>query len=172
MSQNDQPLSEPIQEKGEESTIEHQCEEYLTGWKRALADYDNLKKTLGEEKESLRNILHEGVLLRLFPLVDHFDQALRYQPKNEDPALQNWIKGVLLVRTQLEDVLRSLGAEPFGQSGEIFDPSMHESAGSRSDAVYPDQSILEVLQRGWKIKERIVRPANVIINIHVETTNA
>ncbi len=155
-------MSDEQQKKPTE--MEVKCEEYLAGWKRALADYDNLKKDLVREKGDLRRAVSSEALIALLPVMDNFDQALKFKPKSDDASVANWLTGVMQVRNQLEDVMRSLGAEPFGREGDLFDPSMHESAGARKDADKPEHAIVEIVSRGWKLGDRVLRPAKVIIN--------
>ncbi|MBI4599087.1 nucleotide exchange factor GrpE [Candidatus Uhrbacteria bacterium] len=144
--------------------LRKKCEEYLGGWKRALADYDNARKELVTEKGAARRAAAVETLLLFLPVIDNLDQALRFRPQTDDAAVKNWLNGMLQVRTQFEDALRSLGAEPFGSPGEVFDPSLHESGGSRADQASPDQAVLEVVQRGWKAAGRVLCPAKVVIN--------
>ena len=144
--------------------IQAKCDEYLHGWKRALADYDNLRKNLTREKGEMRRALAEESLLSLIPVLDNFDQAFRHKPKIDDPAVQSWMMGLLAMRTQLDEVAKELGAEPFGRESESFDPMIHESLGAKKDETAADSSILEVQMRGWKMGEKIIRPAKVVIN--------
>lgn len=141
------------------------CEEYLAGWKRALADYDNLKKDLVREKGEMRRAVTAEALLALMPVVDNFDQAMKFKPRCEDANVEQWLTGVLQVRSQLEEALKGFGAEPFAREGDAFDPLLHESAGSRKDEGKPDSRVLEVVQRGWKLGDKVIRPAKVVINI-------
>ncbi len=153
----DQPLETPIAEKCPS------CDEYKLGWQRALADYDNLKKDLLKEKEGMRRIVKEDVAESIIPILDHFDQALRFKPQGLDATAENWVTGMMHVRNQLESVLLGLGVESFGSVGDIFDSNVHESVGEREDADAADHSIIEVSQRGWKLAERVIRPALVIV---------
>lgn len=144
--------------------LQAKCDEYLAGWKRALADYDNLKKNLASEKGELRRAVAEESVLRLVSVIDNFDQAVKHKPDAADAAVGAWLEGVLHVRTQLEDVLKDLGAEPFGRAGEAFDPSVCDAAGTGRDVSKPDDTVLEVVRRGWKMGERIVRPCVATVN--------
>lgn len=160
---------EKTEEVMEDEPIEHnsaceKCDEYLTGWKRALADYDNIKKDLIREKQMLRHSLAEEFILSVLPVLDNFDQATKHKPNSEGQEIDVWLTGILHIRTQLEEVLKSIGAEPFGHPGEAFDPTVHEASGENRDQDKPDQSILEINQRGWKINDKIIRPAKVIVN--------
>ena len=151
-----------------------QCETYLQGWQRALADYDNLKKDLAKERDIMRRGAKEDVAESIIPILDHFDQALRFKPKGLDANAENWLTGMMHVRNQLESVLLDLGVEPFGQVGDVFDPNLHEAVGSVESSpslqrreseggLLEPESIAEVSLRGWKLGDRIVRPATVVI---------
>lgn len=139
------------------------CEEYLAGWKRALADYDNLKK----QTERDRTLICEMSIARaadgMLRLCDQMDNAISQLPP--DPEGTNpYLKGINIFRSHFEQELNQLGLEPYGVVGEKFDPHIHEAVSSRADESKTDQSILEVTQRGWKMSDRIVRPAKVIVN--------
>ncbi|HAU66551.1 TPA: nucleotide exchange factor GrpE [Candidatus Uhrbacteria bacterium] len=140
------------------------CEEYLMGWKRALADYDNLKKDLVRERVEIRARAREDLGQQLIAVLDNFDQAAKFQPQEVSKEVQTWLTGLMYVRVQLETVLQELGLEPFGEAGTLFNAHLHEAAAQRSEPEKSDQEILEVFQRGWKMGDKIVRPAKVVIN--------
>lgn len=140
------------------------CEEHLSGWKRALADYENLKKSLYKEKDEMRKSTKEDVAYSLIPVVDNFYQAVRHKPEGLDLSTESWLQGILYVKTQLEGVLSEIGVESFGEVGEEFNPNLHDITEEKENADKPDQSILEVLQRGFRLGEKVLRPAKIIIN--------
>ena len=141
-----------------------QCDEYLTGLKRALADYDNLKKDLSRERAQMHVHAVERSVLAILPVLDNFDAAFKFAPTEVDPKTKQWLQGVLHVRTQLEDALKELGLDPFGEVGEAFDPLRHEAGAERSEEGKPPNTVLEVVRRGWRLGDRVIRPAKVIIN--------
>ena len=155
----------------EEKTIEQlqkAAEEYLAGWKRALADYDNLKKDLGREKEEIREYLKEQMAHQLIPILDSFDGVNRHTPVlnvSEEDALkfQNWLNGVRQTQAQLESIMKSLGLTSVDTSG-AFDPGQHEAVGQRAEQGKEEGVIVETVATGWKLGARIIRPAKVIIN--------
>lgn len=140
------------------------CDEYLAGWKRALADYDNLKKDLAKERTAIRDGTKELLAHDLLESVDHFDQALKHKPSGLSPEVEKWLNGILHVRQQFESVLKNLGLEPFGKTGEIFDSTRCEAVGEKNDESALDDQILEVVHRGWRLGAKIIRPVKVIIN--------
>ncbi|MBI5794097.1 nucleotide exchange factor GrpE [Candidatus Uhrbacteria bacterium] len=146
------------------------CDEYLAGWKRALADYDNLKKDLAKERTAIREGTKELLAYDLIQTVEHFDQALKHKPVDLSPETGKWLEGILHVRQNFESVLKDLGLEPFGEIGELFDSACCEAIGEKNDISAPDDSILEVAHRGWRLGDRVVRPAKVIVNNLQPTT--
>lgn len=166
MSDDSQKNEDPKANEALEAPAAHeaQCDEYLTGWKRALADYDNLKKDLARERGDMRRASTVELLLHLLPVMNNFEQAAKHRPHLDDKAAEAWVSGILMIKTQLENSIKELGAEPFESIGEKFNPEFHESAGSRRDEEREDQIVLEVVQRGWKVGGKVVFPAKVIIN--------
>lgn len=139
------------------------CEEYKLGWQRALADYDNLQKNIGRERTEMRASVRESFVESLLPVVDNFDQAVKFVPQDLPESAKGWLQGVLYVQQQFTDALSNLGAEPYGSPGEIFDPHLHAASGEQTVEGKNPGEIIEVLQRGWKMGGRVIRPASVII---------
>lgn len=137
--------------------------EYLAGWKRALADYDNLKKDLGRERSDMRAAAIADAAMRVIPVLDNFDVATKFVPEGVDDKLRNWLTGILFIQTQLDAALKDMGVEPFGVVGDAFDANLHDAVGERSVADAQPGHVVEVVARGWKLGERIIRPAKVIV---------
>lgn len=128
-------------------------EEYLNGWKRALADYENLKKEIGSEKEKDRNRIKESLVYDLLPVIDNFEQAVAHAP-NLDGAQKSWLDGVLFIKKQFEDVMQGLGLEKISV-GDVFDPNLHEAVGEAEE--------MKEVSSGWMLNGKVIRPAKVII---------
>jgi molecular chaperone GrpE len=148
-----------------EATTEDKAAEYLAGWKRALADYDNLKKEQGRERVEMRAAATADAASRIIPVVDNFDTAVKFVPEGIDAKLKNWLMGILFVQTQLDEVLLQMGVEPFGEVGEPFDANLHDAVGERADEKVAANAIVEVVARGWKLGPKVIRPAKVIIKM-------
>lgn len=144
--------------------LQAKCDEYLAGWKRALADYDNIKKDLARERGEMRIAAIADAAIRVIPVLDNFDVAVKFLPADIDDKLRNWLTGILFIQTQLEEAIKSMGAEPYGSAGDTFDANLHDAVGEREDEGAKPHSIVEVVSRGWKIGEKIIRPAKVIVN--------
>lgn len=161
---DEQKHIEPPQHLSPLEPLQKERDEYLAGWKRALADYDNLKKDLARQRGEMRRAITAELLLVLLPLMNNFDEAAKHRPHTDDEAADKWIAGALQIRIQLEAALKELGAESFEGAGEKFNPELHESAGSRREEGREEGIVLEVVGRGWKVDGRVVCPAKVIIN--------
>lgn len=155
LNQDAQPSTDSHQPTGEDK-----AQEYLIGWKRALADYDNLKKDLARERTDARRYAMESAAEAFLPVIEHFEAAVKFTPELEGNA-KAWLSGVLHIQRELEEAMKSLGLESFGEVGEPFDPMKHESVGTKEGGT-PD-TIAEVVRRGWKMGDRVVRPANVMV---------
>lgn len=143
--------------------LQAERDEYLVGWKRALADYDNIKKELSTEKDRMRSSVQWSFAGALLPVLDNFDEATKHAPEGLDPKTQNWLTGILYIKNQFEQVMNDLGLQPFGAVGDAFDPNKHEAAGEREEEGKAHGTILEIVRRGWTLGDRVVRPASVII---------
>lgn len=140
-----------------------QCEEYLAGWKRALADYDNLQKDLAREKTEMREYVIESFFEKLIPVIDHFDQAMKNVPEAAG-ELESWIQGVGHIKKSLIDIANEFSCEPIEPLNLEFDPNEHEAISTETREDEDDDKIIEVVERGWKLGDKVIRPAKVIVN--------
>jgi molecular chaperone GrpE len=132
-----------------------QCEEYLAGWKRALADYDNLQKGLVGERANIRASMKEDMAKYLVEVIDSLKNILEGRG---DP-----LQGVESTKRQFDSALERFDIKPI-ETTSHFNPHIHEAVAQRSEESMEDQAILEVVQTGWKVGEKVIRPAKVIIN--------
>ncbi len=158
--QNDTSTCHP--ERSEGSTECEKCAEYLAGWKRALADYENMKADIDKVRSHNRDQIKIDLALSLLPVMDNFDQAVSHAPEASD-AIETWLQGVKFIKKQFEDVFEEMGLEMIDTSIE-FDHNLHEAVEEREEKGSDPGRIIEVQQTGWKIGYRILRPAKVIIN--------
>jgi molecular chaperone GrpE len=135
----------------------------LDGWQRARAEFANFKKRNETQNIELRAFATQQLVAKLLPVLDDFDRATKSVP--EPLQHMTWIEGVLLIQRKLGLILESEGAKPIEvRAGEVFNPSLHEAI-MQDDA--PEGSgiesgqIIEVIQNGYKIGERVIRPALV-----------
>jgi len=129
---------------------------------RAIAELENVKKRLKREQEESVRFAAEGVLADLLPGLDSLDRAIEYGGKNE--ACKEVIQGVEMTSRLLLDALKSHGLAPCGESGEAFNPEFHEAIGFDRREDLDEGAVGMVVQRGYLLKDRLLRPAKVLIN--------
>jgi molecular chaperone GrpE len=125
---------------------------------RLAADFDNYKKRARQEQ--LETIQHASAELinRLLPGLDDLQKALEHRPKGIDPS---WLKGVELSVRKLEEALGAHGLEAINSVGKPFDPKLHEAVGHEESREHPEDTVVSELRRGYRIRDRVVRPALV-----------
>ena len=149
--------------------LEEQAKEYLEGWKRALADYDNLKKDLVKERDLARRYATERAAEGFISVLEHFDQAMKHEPDLSSCGeevrrnISSWLSGITHIRTAMVEELKALCLQPVEpEIGSPFDPAGQESVGSREAG--EANRVLEVVSRGWNMGGTILRPPRVIIS--------
>ena len=129
---------------------------------RALADSENFKKRLTRETDELKKFASEKVLSDLLPVLDNLDLALNHA-QNID-ACKDFVMGVDMTRKLFLETVGKHGLEAVGKAGDAFDPNFHEAMGMAQIAEFEDGSIAQVMQRGYVLKGRVIRPAKVMVN--------
>lgn len=156
-------MSEENKQQGEELTELQRCEkerdEYLAGWQRAKADFINYKKDEVQRLQEIAKYQLEDVTLELIAVLDNFDLGLAALEK-QGPVE----KGIYMIRTQLLDVLKRRGLTRIEvKAGSAFDPAQMESV-AETESVEPPGSVAEVIEEGYRLHEKIIRPARVKIS--------
>lgn len=150
--------------------LAQKCAEYLDGWKRALADYENLKKANAQTKDEDRRRVRMSVADDLLPVIDNFGYVTKHIPDASgcDPEFkkkfETWVAGIGHIDRQFGEALKALGVEPIEALGQPFDARYHEAGGSKKDESKSDGEVLEEVIKGWKFGEVVLRPAKVIVN--------
>lgn len=156
--------------RGEVSDLEAKCAEYLSGWKRALADYENLQKQNAQARDDDRRRVRSNLAEDLLPVVDNFGYVMKHAPNLDGCSdefkkkFDTWFQGIGHIERQFAEAMKNMGVEPIASVGTLFDPNLHESGGSRSEPGKKEHEIVEELIKGWKIGDVVLRPAKVIVN--------
>ena len=163
----------PQEEKIEENSaikvkdLENKLEDTQQRILRLQADFDNYKKRVAKEKENLWNYASEEIVKALLPVIDNFERALSsLEEKGGDKDNVGYIQGVQMVYNQFIEVLKKEGLEEISALGEPFDPNIHHAVAQESKDDCEDNSIIEVYQKGYKIKDKVIRPSMVKVCIH------
>lgn len=131
---------------------------------RALAEMENFKKRLSRERDEQLRYAAERVLADLLPTLDNLDLALQYGSQHE--ACKDMLTGVQMTRTILGEALHQHGLVPVGEVGEIFTPERHEGLTFDERNDIEPGLVSKVLQQGYMLKERLLRPAKVSVSKH------
>jgi molecular chaperone GrpE len=127
-------------------------------YQRLAADFDNYKRRTRQELADRTQYANEELLRKLLPILDNLRRALDHAPPGVDP---NWFEGVKMVARQFEDTLRAQGLSPIPAVGEKFDPSQHEAIASEETDQHEEGTIVEEMQPGYRLHERVLRPTLV-----------
>ena len=145
--------------KKESINFQQKAEEYLNNWKRVQADYLNLKRRIENEKKEIIVLANIDLVLQIIPVLDNFHRAFKHIPqeyKNSD-----WVVGIKHLEKQLEDVLNNEGFERIPTIGQEFNPQFHEALISESKKGVKNGTILEELEVGYKLKDKVIKAAKV-----------
>ncbi len=130
---------------------------------RKQAELDNFRKRMQREKEEFLQHANADLIRALLPVLDGFERALAHRDASTP---KQFAAGVELIHRELLDTLGRLGVEPIEAQGEKFDPHLHQAVETVESSHHRDQEIVEELQRGYRLKDRLLRPA--IVKVAVE----
>ena len=134
--------------------------EWKNRYMRTLADFENYRKRADREKTEFFKYALAGTFKDLLPILDNFDRALDHAEEGDD-----FHRGVLLIYKQLFDMLKKAGLRPIEESRVTFDPNIHEAVIREENDTVPTQTVLEVLQKGYFLHDRLLRPALVKVAV-------
>jgi molecular chaperone GrpE len=141
------------------AALEAERDEYLNDLKRVAADFENYRKRAARDRESLVTRAHERLVKELLPVLDDLERALAAAEEHEEAKLE---EGVRLVHRELRSVLDREGLAEIETNGS-FDPHVHEALLTQPAGNHAEGSVLEVLQKGYRLGDRVLRPARVVV---------
>lgn len=136
---------------------EKECEEYLDMLKRTMADFDNFRKRTQKEKEGLYDEGFSEAVKQILPVLDNFERAVAYT----DSENKSIIDGIEMILKMFKDVLQKMGVEEIPSMGEKFDPDYHNAIMHIEDESLEENTIADVMQKGYKYKDKIIRHSMV-----------
>lgn len=148
----------------EEDQAEPTAEEQIAEWReraiRAAADLENFRKRMEREKREARCYANQSLLEELLPVLDNFQMGLEAASSDPDSMIY---RGMEMVKKQLDEFLVSQGVEEISAEEELFDPSVHEAVSQEECVDLEEGMILRVIRRGYRMSDRLLRPANVVV---------
>ncbi|HEX9028122.1 MAG TPA: nucleotide exchange factor GrpE [Anaerolineales bacterium] len=168
----DHPADEPVVEDAIEVVPEDtaalqkdleesrsKANEYLEGWQRARAEFANYKKRIDRDQAMVYQNAAGSILKRYIEILDDLERALNHRPKEGEGAA--WSEGIELIYRKFLAILESEGVKRMEVQGQMFDPNLHEAIGSEQSDDHQSGQIIEVLQNGYMLGDRVLRPALV-----------
>ena len=125
---------------------------------RTVAEYDNFRKRFQKEKEAIFSDSKTDIIGKFLPVIDNFERAA-----SAETDLESYKKGIEMTVNQLLDVFKSFGVEAYGEKGEDFDPNIHNGVMHVDDETLGENVISEVYMKGYKIGDKVIRHATVIV---------
>jgi len=148
---------EALQEQTE--AIRIKSAENFEGWQRERADFINYKKRIERDQVSAGNQIKGDIIKNYLQILDDLELALKSKPEAGEG--NNWADGIELISRKLRSILESEGVKQIEAELGFFDPNVHEAISNESDPIFKCGEIIEVVQRGYKLGDRVLRPAKV-----------
>jgi molecular chaperone GrpE len=136
-----------------------QAAEYLYGWQRSQADFANYKKRVERDQAQIYQTTAGSILKRYLDILDDLERALKKRPQDSDGKA--WADGIELIYRKMQAILENEGVKPLQAWGTMFDPNLHEAVMSEDNPDYESGQVIEVLQQGYLLGDRVLRPAVV-----------
>jgi len=156
------PAPEPLdlqQLTAELEQIRSDRQEFLDGWQRARAEFANYRKRVEREQDEARSRIAGETLLRVLAIMDDLDRALRDRPAEAEAAA--WAEGIDLIYRKFQALLEAEGIQLIQAEGQAFNPALHEALSHEESEAHDEGQVIEVVQRGYRIGDRVLRPALV-----------
>ena len=154
----DEGTEQEVQEVDELASVTHERDDYLDRLQRLKAEFDNYRKRAARDQESLVARATERLVKELLPVVDDLERALEAAAKHEEATLE---EGVRLVHRALRDTLAKEGLVEIETDGR-FDPHVHEALVAQPSEA-DEGSVIDVVQKGYRLGDRVLRPARVVV---------
>ena len=130
---------------------------------RATADLENFKKRAARERQDAARFANESLIQKLIPILDNFEMALSATQSAQSGNVESLQAGVTMILQQLKNALSEAGVEEVDAAGKPFDPNLHEAVSQADSADVPEGQVVQQLRKGYKLRERLLRPATVVV---------
>ena len=148
--------AEPEEKKEEASAEEQESERYM----RLMAEFQNFKRRAAKEKSDIHAFANERLIGDLLPVMDNFERAL----ETETEDTEAYAKGMQLIFEQMKTALEKAGLKEIEALGLDFDPNVHNAVMTDNTEEYENDKISKVLQKGYKLNDKVIRPSMVAVN--------
>ena len=139
------------------------ADEYWDRLLRATADYENFRTRAAREKQDATRYANENLIQKLVPILDNFDMAVAAAQTGSSGTAQSLQAGIAMIYQQLKNALVEAGLEEVDANGQKFDPNWHEAVSQEETPEVPEGQVVQQLRKGYKLRDRLLRPAGVIV---------
>jgi molecular chaperone GrpE len=146
--------------------VEKEKNEFSDRLLRNMAEFDNYRKRVAREKEDLIKYGNEKFAFDILSVMDNFERSLEQARKSQE--VEPVIEGIEMIRKQFVSALEKFNVKPFESVGEPFDPERHEAMAQQEHNEYEENTVIEEYQKGYFLKEKLLRPARVIVSKSTE----
>ena len=156
---------DPVQQLSEQLVkMQAERDELIEKIKYSQAELVSYRMRKDEETANLLKYASQDLISELVPLIDNFESAIQLASKSENPEVAKYLTGFQLMYNSYVDILKKYGVEEINRVGQVFDPKQEQAMVAESHPEMEDEIVLEVLQKGYKLRDRVIRPASVKIN--------
>ena len=159
------PVVDPVQQLTEQvNQLTKEKDELIEKIKYSQAELVSYRMRKDEETANLLKFASQDLITELIPLIDNFESAIKLASGSNNPDISKYLTGFQLMYTSFVEILKKYGVEEINRVGRVYDPKLEQAMVASNDPSQPDDIVLEVLQKGYKLKDRVIRPASVRIN--------
>ena len=155
------PLKEYAAQMEEIDGLKSKVSEYSDGWQRERADFTNYRNRNLRDQEASKQNLTTEVVKKYLAVNDDIERALNHAPQNKETT--DWVEGIRLIYQKLQNILESEGVQRIPAENEFFNPNRHEAIATEENPLFESGHIIEIIQQGYTIGDRVIRPARVKI---------
>ena len=153
--------------KTQDNPLEAELESLNKRYMLLLADFDNFKRRTQVEKAQIYELGNEALIKSLLPGLDAFDMAFKALPENLEEPLKSFAVGMEAVYKKFRDSLEANGVTEIEALGKIYDPVYHEAVMTVEDSSVENDTIIDVLQKGYQLKDKVIRPSVCRVAVHL-----
>ncbi|WP_299738530.1 nucleotide exchange factor GrpE [uncultured Rossellomorea sp.] len=155
-------VTEEEHESDELSQLEEKLNESENRYLRLRADFDNFRRRVNVENEAKEKYRAQGLITELLPALDNFERALNIEADNDQT--KTLLQGMEMVHRSIVEALKKEGVEPIESVGQQFDPHLHQAVMQTEEENVDSNVVVEEFQKGYKLKDRVIRPSMVKVN--------
>lgn len=144
-------------------SLRRSAEETQNSYLRVMADFDNFRKRQRDETARLTSCAREDLILKLLPMVDNFDRTL--QATEAEHSYESLVEGVTLTLRHIREMLEKEGLEPIEAVGQEFDPEFHDALMRVETDDYPENTIIDEIEKGYTLNGKVLRPSRVRVAV-------